>query len=112
VKAMTIEPYRGQPLRRGQGGPLYLPVHRPCLHIADYFVESIDTSMHTFPEKYSGKITSIRQLWEVLSRRLVGHEGRMWGPFSLQEPHDYFGGDLSRFEWEPANEGSYGEVRI
>jgi hypothetical protein len=109
VSAMTVEANR-QPLQRGQGGPIYLPVHRPCLHIADYFVQSIDTSMHTFPEEYYGKITSIRQLWEVLYRRLEGH---IWDQYVLQEPHDYFGGDLSRgVEWEPPNGEPYGEVRI
>lgn len=114
VSALSVEvEYEPPPPLRTQSGPIYLPVHRHCLHTADYFVQSIDTSMHTFPREYDGKITSIRQLWEVLYRRLdgsiVAHE------YVLKEPHGYFGGGLPgqvEWEWEPTDDEPYGEVRI
>jgi hypothetical protein len=111
VSGMSVKLERPKPPPGTQGGPIYLPVHRHCLHIADCFVDSIETSIHTLPKEYSGKITSIRQLWEVLYRRLHGdilaHE------YELQEPHDYFGGRLCRnVDWEARDDIEHGEVRI
>ncbi|KIM93653.1 hypothetical protein OIDMADRAFT_61296 [Oidiodendron maius Zn] len=65
--------------------------------------------MHTFPREYYGKITSIRQLWEVLYGRLDGsilaHE------YVLKEPHDYFwGGRPGQVECEPTDGEPYGEL--
>jgi hypothetical protein len=112
VNAMSVkleQPPRPPPLT--QGGPIYLPAHHHCLHIAQLFVQNVEISEHTTLEEYRSKITSIRQLWEVLHRRLDGYI--LANQYILQEPHDYFGGGLCRnSEWEPSNDTVYGEVRI
>ncbi|KIN00562.1 hypothetical protein OIDMADRAFT_145999 [Oidiodendron maius Zn] len=110
VRALSVH-LACHPLPPGgtQGGPIYLPVHRHCLHIADCFIQSVDASMHTSSEEYHGKITSIRQLWEVLYRRLEGYI--LADQWVLQEPHDYFGGKSCRsMEWEPPNDPPYGAL--
>lgn len=70
-----------------EGGPISLPSHLGCVHIADCFVHSIDTDVHAAPEEDHGKITSIRQLWEVLYMRLEGYIDT--NEYALAEPHDY-----------------------
>jgi hypothetical protein len=93
------------------GSPLYLPSHLRCVHIADCFVHSIDTGVLAAPEEDHGKITSIRQLWEVLYRRLPGYEDA--NEYWSAEPHDYFAGRSCRkADWEYGEDEMEGEVRI
>jgi len=90
------------------GGALYLPVHSLCVQLADRFIDSMGTSIHTSQVLPSDRIHSIKQLWEVLYRRLNGSLSfvRTW---ILPEPHDYFGGrECRNVYWEPWDE--HGQV--
>lgn len=73
------------------GGPLYLPVHETCLHIAHHFIRRAIENENTA----TNEINSFIGLWEVLYRRLDGmpHLSRIG---FLPEPHDYFGGKRCR----------------
>ncbi|KAF3770049.1 hypothetical protein M406DRAFT_325523 [Cryphonectria parasitica EP155] len=82
------------------GAPLYLPVHRACLELANRFISSTETSLLSGQTVAPDGITSIRQLWEVLYRRLPWTlHGRTW---VLPSPQEYFGGELYRnLSYEP-----------
>jgi hypothetical protein len=111
VNAMCVEIERKTPTI-DHGGPLYLPVHSLCLQLADRFIDSMGTSVNTSQVLPGGRITSIKQLWEVLYRRLYGSlfPYRTW---ELPEPHDYFGGRRCRnVDWEAGDDLEHGEVRI
>jgi hypothetical protein len=91
------------------GGALYLPVHEACLDIAHQFIKRA-----TDKDKKTGalgnEINSMRNLWEVLYRRLNGSPIPPNIGF-LPEPHDYYGGRLCRgTDWEPPNNPEDGEV--
>ncbi|KAF2243545.1 hypothetical protein BU26DRAFT_609563 [Trematosphaeria pertusa] len=89
-----------RPLRQAErGSPLYLPVHRACLTVADRYIESAALAPAPMPDS----ITSTRQLWKVLYRRMPGSVGGcVW---ELPEPHDYFGGALCRnVDWEAGDD--------
>lgn len=76
------------------GAPLYLPVHRLCLELADRFIESLTTSLHSSQVMKSAGITSPMHLWEVLHRRLRAT------PYDrdshVPSPQDYYGGHIYR----------------
>lgn len=60
--------------RRGisQGSPLYLPVHQSCLDLVMIFIScSTDTSARNSAGVPNGSLTSLKQLWEILYRRLA-----------------------------------------
>lgn len=73
------------------GAPLYLPVHRSCLDLVTVFLSSsAATSVYIGVERPEGSVTSLKQLWEVLYRRVPWNMyGQTWG---LPEPHSYFAG--------------------
>lgn len=106
VNAMCVKIERKTPAI-DHGGPLYLPVHKLCLQLADCFIDSMGTSMHMSQVLLNDRITSIKQLWEVLYRRL---HGSAW---VLPEPHDYFGGRRCRnIDWEALDDPDHGEVCV
>lgn len=99
------------PPGKTQGGPIYLPIHGHCVHIADCFVHSVDRGLQIVPQEDHGNITSICQLWEVLYRRLDGYISA--NEYRILEPHDYFAGSSCRkLEWETDEDELEGEVRI
>jgi hypothetical protein len=100
VNAMCVEIGRETPAI-DRGGPLYLLVHSLCLQLADCFIDSIGTSTHPPQALPSDRITSIKQLWQVLYRRLYGSlfPYRTW---ELPEPHEYFVNGLHPQEYMSA----------
>lgn len=92
------------------GAPLYLPVHPLCLQLADRFVDSVETSLLMAQIIPPDGITSVKNLWEVLHRRLRGTAGG--GPaWVLPEPHEYFGGRRCRnIDWEPGDDPEHAKV--
>lgn len=85
--------------------PLHIPIHRVCLQIADRYIESTD-AVRNLP---AGSITSTRNLWEVLYRRVS--RSLFMADTVLSEPHGYFGGRHCRGrDWQPGNQPVYWEV--
>jgi len=112
VNAMCVEIEQKTPAI-DRGGPLYLPVHRLCLQLADCFINSIGTSMQMSQVLLDDRITSIKQLWEVLYRRLHGSIFPSIQTWELPEPHDYFGGRRCRnVYWEAGDDPDHGEVCV
>ena len=54
------------------GAPLYVPVHRLCLQLADNFISSTKTSLILAGIPDDG-LTSAINLWEILHRRLPSY---------------------------------------
>jgi hypothetical protein len=109
VTPFRVHFVRGSPSATGIGGPLYIPVHEACLHIANKFIER-RTQRGEEAELAGNGVSSIRNLWEVLYRRVYGspNPSRMG---YLPEPHDYYGGKLCRgLDWEPENDPESGKV--
>ncbi|KAK8076287.1 hypothetical protein PG994_003559 [Apiospora phragmitis] len=56
------------------------------------------------------EIRSIKQLWQVLHRRMLGTLPVV-GEYLIEEPHDYFGGRLCRnVYWELDDDPKYGQL--
>lgn len=56
-------------------------------------------------------IISVKNLWEVLHRRLRGTAGVV-PAWVLPEPHEYFGGRRCRnIDWEPEDDPEHAKVR-
>lgn len=92
------------------GAPLYLPVHRLCLQLADRFIDSIESSSLMAQVIPLDGITSVKNLWEVLHRRLRGTAGGA-PAWVLPEPHEYFGGRRCRnIDWEPEDDPEHAKV--
>lgn len=72
------------------GAPLFLPVHPLCLQLADRFIDSMETSLLMAQVIPPDGITSVKNLWEVLHRRLPGTSFCV-STSVLPEPHEYFG---------------------
>ena len=88
---------------------MYLATHRLCLQLADKFIESTKSSL-ALAGVPSDSIISIRNLWEVLYRRLPAG---LFGDRTLVllEPHDYFGAKAARnLAWEPSDDDKEAEV--
>ena len=106
VKVMLVDlPQRS----RDHGGPLYLPVHRSCLGLADRFFISTKTSLSMTGIPPNG-VTSVLNLWEILYRRLPASI-HSWPRFELPELHDYFGGRHCRnVYWSARDDPEHGLV--
>jgi hypothetical protein len=91
------------------GGPLYLPVHSLCLELSDRYIENATTSNQKAEELPIDIVTSVKQLWEALYRRLFGSIIPEIGG-ELPEPHEYFGGRLCRnVYWELGDNPAHGK---
>ena len=110
VHAMCVRGDRAL-CRQKYGGPLYLPAHSACLQLADRFVDSVESAPSS-PAIPSNGITSIKQLWEVIHRRLYG-DVLGFPECILPEPHNYFGGRICRnCEWESGEDQEQADVCI
>ena len=98
-----------QPNSRGSG-PLYMPMHRSCLTVADHFIGSMALTTQSSQSQDGIRITSIKQLWEVIYRRVPGSwHCSTWVP---PEPHDYFGGRSCRnVDYEPGDDEEFAKVQ-
>lgn len=92
------------------GAPLFLPIHPLCLQLADRFIDSMETSLLMAQVIPPDGITSVKNLWEALHRRLPGTSSCV--PASaLLEPHEYFGGRRCRdVYWEPGDDPEHAKV--
>ncbi|KAK8002171.1 hypothetical protein PG991_014393 [Apiospora marii] len=97
------------------GGPLYMAVHAPCITLARRFIESRGEeqqqqqgdSFHMGPDD---EPRSIKQLWQVLHRRIRGTLPLV-SEYLVEEPHDYFGGRFCRnIYWERDDDPEYGQL--
>lgn len=103
VGAFSIGPH-------DSGETLYLAVHRLCTQLAERFIDSRAESHDTFQIGPHDKISSLKQLWEVLYRRVPGSM-QLSSEYILPEPHDYYGGRSARnVEWERDDDDEYGTV--
>ena len=94
---LRFVPHPGGPRH---GAPIYIPVHRLCLQIADKFIESTKTSLILAGTPDNGLISTMN-LWEILHRRLPSTPDGHW-IIPLPEPHNYYGGTYCHGEaWEP-----------
>jgi hypothetical protein len=99
IYVFRVDVRRGKTPSESRGGDLYLPVHEVCLEIADRFIEfRAEDSRKNATSQLDG-ISSIKQLWEVLYRRLDGSPVQSNIRY-LPEPHDYYGGRTCRgIDW-------------
>lgn len=107
VMRVAILPRKPAP---DHGAPLYLPVHCLCLQLADRLIDSVETSLLMTQVIPLDGITSDKNLWEVLHRRLCGNTAgtRTW---ALPEPHEYFGGRRCRnIDWEPGDDPEHAKL--
>lgn len=94
------------------GEPLYLAVHRLCTQLAERFIDSRADSHDTFQIGPHDEISSLKQLWEVLYRRMPGTM-QLTSEYILPEPYDYYGGRNARnVEWECDDDPEYGLVCV
>ncbi|KAI1393090.1 uncharacterized protein F4822DRAFT_393052 [Hypoxylon trugodes] len=92
------------------GGTFYLAVHGVCNQLAEHFIDSRAEARDTFQIGPQDKISSIKQLWEVLYRRMPGSTP-LNSEYILPEPHAYYGGRYCRnVYWEPSDDLEYGEL--
>lgn len=97
------------PMRQGQ--PFYLAIHSLCNKLAENFINSRTTTNDIFQIGPEDEISSIKQLWEVLHRRMRGY-GPGNSEYILPNPFDYFGGRYCRnVYWERDDNPEYGKVR-
>ena len=109
----TIEPFTlmGEEDSPGivEEGALYLIIHDRCIQLVERFIEkSVDqNTFHIHPED---EISSIKQLWQVMHRRMPGCHIYM-PKNELPDPFEYYGGRGCRQRmWEDDEMGD-GEVR-
>lgn len=95
-----------------RGGPLYIPMHKLCLQMAEHFIDAVKRRTEMLGEvPPSDSVASRKKLWEVLSHRLHGR--RFMQARRIDEPHDYFGGRICRnVYWDAGDDSLYGEVCI
>ena len=94
-----------------QGKPFYLAIHSLCNKLAGKFINSRTNTNDSFQIGSEDEISSIKQLWEVLHRRMPGY-GPGNSEHILPNPFDYFGGRRCRnVYWERVDDPEYGKVR-
>lgn len=109
VEVMCVAIQRRTP-SRDHGAPLFLPVHPLCLQLADRFIDSMETSLLMAQVIPPDGITSVKNLWEVLHRRLPANS-TCFPAWALPEPHEYFGGRRCRnVYWAPGDDPEHAEV--
>ncbi|KAI1771558.1 hypothetical protein F4818DRAFT_429386 [Hypoxylon cercidicola] len=92
------------------GGSFYLAVHRLCNQLAERFIGSRAEAHNTFQISPRDEISSVKQLWEVLYRRMPGSMP-LTSEYILPEPHDYYGGRRCRnVYWERDDDPDYGQL--
>lgn len=103
----AIQPRKPTP---DHGTPLYLPVHCLCIQLADRFIDSMEKSLLMAQVIPLDGITSVKNFWEVLHRRLCGNAGCVTA-LVLPEPHECFGGRRYRnIYWEPGDDPEHAKV--
>ncbi|KAH8598387.1 hypothetical protein B0O99DRAFT_591687 [Bisporella sp. PMI_857] len=92
------------------GKPLSFAVHSLWIKLAKLFIAFRVETSDTFRMNEQDEISSIKQLWGVLYRRMPGTH--LFAPeYILQELHDYFGGIGCRNVYRAPDENLvYGEV--
>ncbi|KAH8678383.1 hypothetical protein BX600DRAFT_507334 [Xylariales sp. PMI_506] len=109
IEAFYVELDHSSP-RVTQGGALYLVTHRACLQLAHRFIDGREEVQDTFNMRPEDEISCIKQLWEVLYRRMPASLPSI-SEYILAEPHDYFGGRRCRnVYWEPDDDIQYGQL--
>ncbi|PVH93266.1 hypothetical protein DM02DRAFT_662141 [Periconia macrospinosa] len=102
VTAMVVEIENLKPAL-SHGGSLYLPMHHFCLAIADRYIQSHSTLLHTTQTSHANGIKCNMSLWNVLYKRLRGKRHEVCN--TLPSPQDYYGGRLYRnVYYEPGDD--------
>lgn len=87
-----------------EGDPFYIALHEACNQIAQYFIASGDTVQDTFQMGPEDKISSLKQLWQVIFARFEGVISDV--QYIPPHPTDYYGCDgLFRCEYCPEDDG-------
>ncbi|KAI0965056.1 hypothetical protein F4678DRAFT_454043 [Xylaria arbuscula] len=100
VEAFSVPP---------EGGPLYLPLHKLCYQLAERFIDSRAEFQDITGVNPGDEISSIKQLWEVLYRRMPG--SFLSSEYILPDPYEYYGGRGCRnVYWEPDDDPADGQL--